>query len=53
MQLGKRLLVVDEPAQPVSAETMQTVDSMLQEAARKGATVLAVNSRILQNQIQL
>jgi len=53
VQLGKQLLIVDEPAQPISAEAMQTVDALLQEAAHKGATVLAVNSRILQNQIQL
>ncbi len=53
MQLGKRLLIVDEPALPISAEAMQTVDDMLREAARQGATVFAVNSRILQNQIQL
>ena len=53
VQLGKRLLIVDEPAQCISAEAMQTVDALLQEAAHKGATVLAVNSRILQNQIQL
>ena len=53
MQLGKRLLIVDEPALPISAETMHAVDDMLQEAARRGATVFAVNSRILQNQIRL
>lgn len=53
MQLDKSLLIVDEPEQPISAEAMEQVDSLLQEAARRGTTVLAVNSRILQNQIQL
>jgi ABC-type cobalamin/Fe3+-siderophores transport system ATPase subunit len=53
MQLDKHLLIVDEPAAPISAETMAQVDSLLQCAAEKGATVLGVNSRILQNQIQL
>ncbi len=50
---GKSLLVVDEPAQEVDAETALAVDRLLQEAAEKGATVLAVNSRITQNQIRL
>ncbi len=53
LQLDKHLLIVDEPAQPVSEETMETVARLLEEAASRGATVLAVNSRILQNQIQL
>lgn len=53
IQLGKSLVIVDEPAEPISAETMEQVDHMLMDAARRGATVLAVNSRILQNQIQL
>ena len=50
---GKPLLIVDEPSQPVSADTMETIDRTLMEAADKGVTVLAVNSRILKNQIQL
>ena len=53
IQLDKRFLIVDEPEFPISAETMEMVDNTLIEAARRGATVLAVNSRILQNQIQL
>ncbi|MBQ7420462.1 MAG: ATP-binding cassette domain-containing protein [Prevotella sp.] len=53
MQLDKRLMVIDEPAGLISAETMGMVDAMLQEKAGKGVTILAVNSRILQNQIQL
>ena len=46
-------MIVDEPAEPISAETMERVDQMLTDTARRGATVLAVNSRILQNQIRL
>jgi ABC-type sugar transport system ATPase subunit len=53
MQLDKRLMIIDEPDMPISAEVMETVDSLLQEAASRGTTVLAVNSRIIQNQIQL
>lgn len=53
VQLGKSLMIVDEPAEPISAETMERVDQMLTDTARRGATVLAVNSRILQNQIRL
>ncbi len=52
-QLDKRLLIVDEPDGPISVETMAQVDDLLRGAAGRGATVLAVNSRILQNQIQL
>lgn len=53
MQLEKRLLIVDEPDQPISAVAMEQVDNLLKEVAGRGTTVLAVNSRILQNQIQL
>lgn len=53
IQLGKSLLIVDEPAEPISAEAMEQVDRLLADAARRGATVLAVNSRILPNQIRL
>ena len=53
IQLGKSLVIVDEPAEPISAETMEQVDRMLADAARHGATVFAVNNRILQNQIRL
>lgn len=52
-QLDKRLLIVDEPEGPICVETMAQVDDLLRGAAGRGATVLAVNSRILQNQIQL
>ena len=49
----KPLLIVDEPAADISRETMATVDRLLGEAAGRGCTVLAVNSRILQNQVVL
>ena len=50
---GKPLLIVDEPPQPLSADTGEAVDRLLVEAARGGATVLAVNDRITENQIRL
>ncbi len=49
----KSLLIVDEPAQVFSMEDMQTLDQLLVEASRKGKTVLAVNSRIQENQVRL
>ena len=36
---GKPLLIVDEPSQPVSADTMETIDRTLMEAAEKGPQV--------------
>ncbi len=50
---NKPLLIVDEPPQPLSAATAETVDNLLRDAAQHGTSVLAVNSRILQNQITL
>jgi len=38
---GKALLVVDEPAQPLSPEAQQTAESLLQEALNQGVTVLS------------
>ena len=49
----KPLLVVDEPPAMLAADTALTVDSLLKEASSAGTAVLAVNSRILQNQIHL
>jgi len=49
----KPLLLVDEPPQPLAADVALTVDGLLQDAARQGSTVLAVNSRILKNQYRL
>ena len=53
VETGKPLLIVDEPSQPLSPDQEQTVDSLLLEAVGRGATVLAVNSRIQQNQVTL
>ena len=49
----KPLLVVDEPPHALSVEAMQVADCLLMDAVRGGRTVLAVNSRILQNQMML
>jgi ABC-type cobalamin/Fe3+-siderophores transport system ATPase subunit len=50
---GKPLLIVDEPSQPTNAEEEQEIDRLLKEAVNRGASVLAVNSRILPNPIRL
>lgn len=53
VQSGRQLLIVDEPDHRLSADTAERVDLLLEEAAARGAAVLAVNSRINKNQIQL
>lgn len=53
VQSGKSLLVVDEPSKPLSAEAAGEAARLLREAARQGATVLAVNAQIFQKQIEL
>jgi ABC-type cobalamin/Fe3+-siderophores transport system ATPase subunit len=50
---GRPLLVVDEPEEELSVEDQQTVDRLLREAAGRGALVLAVNERIVENQVRL
>ena len=47
------MLVVDEPPEPLTAETEAAVDQLLQEAAQRGKTVMAVNPRIQNNQVVL
>ncbi len=49
----KLLILVDEPPQPLSEEEATMVDNLLREAAQQGAAVLAVNSRIPENRVQL
>ena len=49
----KQLLIVDEPPQPLAVETENAIDQLLKEAAQCGKTVLAVNSRIKNNQFKL
>ena len=53
VQAHKQLLIVDEPPKPLDDAAKQTVDDLLQAALKEGAVVVAVNSRITQNQIQL
>lgn len=50
---GRPLLVVDEPEEELSVEDQQTVDRLLREAAGREALVLAVNDRIVENQVRL
>lgn len=50
---GKTLLIVDEPSKELSSEDQQTVDGILMEAVQRGAMVVAVNSRFMQNQVSL
>ena len=53
VESGKPLLIVDEPSLVLSAEETGLVDRMIQDAVQRGATVLAVNSRITENKVQL
>ena len=53
IQLAKPVLIVDEPAQPLQETTAETVDNMLRDALQRGTTVVAVNSRITENRIEL
>ena len=50
---GKTLLIVDEPPKELTEEDMQAVDDMLMEAVQRGAMVVTVNSRFMQNQVSL
>ena len=53
VEAGKSLLLVDEPPQPLQAESESAVDELLLAAVQRGTTVLAINSRIQQNQVKL
>lgn len=50
---GKSLIFIDEPCEPLSYEDTGRAERLIREAAERGATVVAVNSRITTNQIQL
>jgi ABC-type cobalamin/Fe3+-siderophores transport system ATPase subunit len=50
---GKNLLIVDEPREMLSDEDAIRAARLISEAAERGATVVAVNVRITQNQVQL
>ena len=53
VESGKPLLIIDEPQHEMSAAEMEQIDHLMQDAVQRGATVLAVNSRITDNQVQL
>ncbi len=50
---GKPLLFVDEPYGALNAIEAEQVGRLLNEALNRGTTVVAVNSRLTQNTIQL
>ena len=49
----KPLLIADEPARIPDFDTAREIDQLLRQAVEQGKTVLAVNSRITENQIRL
>ena len=53
VESGKPLLLVDEPPQPLNEADRQTADELLEQAVRRGTTVVAVNQGNTQNCIQL
>ena len=50
---GKELLIVDEPREVLSDENAVRAARLISDAAERGATVVAVNVRITQNQVLL
>ena len=50
---GKKLLIVDEPREALSDEDAVRAARLLMESAERGATIVTVNMRITQNQVQL
>ena len=50
---AKPLLIVDGPPQPLSADARQAVDGLLEEAMRRGCSVLAVTDQERENTIRL
>ena len=49
----KPLLIVDEPAFALSTETADKVERLLREAQQQGTTIVAVNNKTADVQIQL
>jgi len=49
----KKLLIIDEPREALSDDDRERAERLIGEAAERGATVVAVNTGITQNQIQL
>ena len=50
---GKPLLIIDEPGEPLSDDDNARRERMISEAAQRGATVVAVNTSVTQNQVEL
>ncbi len=50
---GKPLIIIDEPAEPLSADDNARRDRLISEAAERGATVVAVNTSVTQNVVRL
>ena len=53
MKAGKQLIIIDEPPTPLSADDYARRERMISEAAKNGATVVAVNTRVTQNVVRL
>lgn len=49
----KKLLLIDEPREALSDEDNERRERLIGEAAERGATVVAVNTRITPNRIEL
>ena len=50
---GKALLIIDEPKEALNYDDAIRADRLIMEAAERGATVVAVNTRVTENQVQL
>jgi len=50
---GKPLLIIDEPGESLSDDDNARRERMISEAAQRGATVVAVNTSVTQNQVEL
>ena len=50
---GKALLIIDEPKDALNYDDAIRADRLIMEAAERGATVVAVNTRVTENQVQL
>ena len=50
---GKKLLLIDEPSEPLTADQQLRVERLLTTAQQQGCTILAINQRINNNIITL
>lgn len=53
VQSDKKILIIDEPREALSYDDNKRRERLISEAAGRGATVVAVNTSITPNQIQL